>query len=317
MYKAIHIAGMHVPMYSLMVFFGIVAFFITYFVLVERKEGVERVSSNRLLFSSALGIVVLALSAFVFNSIFHSIEQGRIVVGGITWLGGVLGAFPVMVLLIHNFVPQAKGNALYFFSLLIPGIVIGHAFGRLGCFFGGCCYGGPTDSFLGVVFPEGSSAAKTYGYGVKVYPTQLFEAAFEFLLFTVMIIFRKKLKYYNVEIYLIAYGIFRFLMEFLRGDDRGGTGFFLTPSQLMCIILLITATLLILYRNRIIFKKLNDKCIVWQKEALAAIKNPPAKREDRAAVSLKTLKELHELKEQGILTEEEYEQKKKDILNRL
>lgn len=318
MLRAIHIGGMHVPMYSLMVFLGIVAFFTTYFVTVEKKEGVERVSSNRLLFSSGVGIVVLGLSAFVFNSVFHSIEQGRIVIGGITWLGGVVGAFPAMVLLIHRFVPRAKGNALYFFSLLVPGIVIGHAFGRLGCFFGGCCYGKVTDSIFGISFPEGSTAALQYpaesGGSLPVFPTQLFEAAFEFVLFAVLMIFRKKLKKYNIEIYLIAYGVFRFLLEFLRGDDRGTTGFFLSPSQFMCILLLIAAVLLILYRNNIVFKKLNAKCLVWQQEAVLAVNNPPKKKAD---VSLSTLKELHSMMEEGIITEQEYEEKKKDILKRL
>ena len=318
MLRAIHIAGIHVPMYSVMVFLGIVAFFITYFVIVEKKEGVERASSNRLLFSSALGIAVLGLSAFVFNSIFHSIEKGKIVLGGITWLGGVIGAFPVMVLLIHRLVPQAKGNALYFFSLLIPGIVIGHAFGRIGCFLGGCCYGKVTDSIFGISFPEGSSAANLYpaegGGSLPVFPTQLFEAVFEFILFAVLIIFRKKLKKYNVEIYLIAYGVFRFIMEFLRGDDRGTTGFFLSPSQFMCIILLITAVLLILYRNNVIFKKLNEKCLVWQQEAVQTTTGSPKKKAD---ASLATLKELHSLMEAGVITEQEYQEKKKDILKRL
>lgn len=315
MLPAIHVFGIHIPMYSLMLILGIVAFIITYLVIVERVEKVDRTTSNRLLFTSALGIAVLGLSALVFNSIFHSIETGKIVIGGITWLGGVIGLFPFMIFAIHKLVPKAKGSAIEYFSLIIPGLVLGHAFGRVGCFFGGCCYGKVTDSIFGVVFPEGSLAALQYpaenGASLPVFPTQLFEAVFELVLFAVMVAGYKKFKKYNVEIYLIAYGIFRFLIEFLRGDDRGSTGFFLSPAQFICILILIAAVLLILFRRGIIFKKLYAKCAVWKEEAKSASTHK------KGEVSLDTLKELHEMMEKGIITEEEYNEKKKDILNRL
>ncbi len=306
-------------MYSLMVFLGIVAFFAIYFILVEKGERLDRFTSNRMIFAGALGIVVLYASAFVLNSLFHTIEKGEIVIGGITWLGGVLGAFPFTIFAIHKLVPRAKGDALAYFSMLIPGLVIGHAFGRLGCFFGGCCFGKVTDSIFGVSFPEGSTAANLYpggpnGGSLPVYPTQLFESLFEFILGLVLILSYKKLKRYNVEIYLIAYGVFRFLMEFLRGDDRGATRIWFSPSQLMCILLLVAAVLLILYRNGVIFKKLGAKCAVWREEAK---KNPTPVRKKRGESPADTLRKLYELKEDGILSEEEYETKKRDLLDRM
>lgn len=326
MLRAIHIGGMHVSMYSLMLFCGIVAFYVLYIVLVERKERMERASSNRLIVVSALGIAVLGASALVFNSIFHSIEKGELVIGGITWLGGVVGMIPFMIFMIHAFVPQAKGNAVYYFSILMPGLVLGHMFGRLGCFFAGCCYGQVTDSVFGVSFPAGSAAANLYpggpnGGSLPVLPTQLFEAAFELVLFIVLIVFYKRLKKYNVEIYMISYGVFRFIMEFFRGDDRGGTGFFLTPSQLLCIFLLLGAMFLILYRNGLIFKKLQAKCVVWQQEAKEAAEKPKTRRVTRTErvenESLSALKELHAMKEEGLITEDEFNAKKKEILKRL
>lgn len=318
MLKAIHLFGIHIPMYSVMVFLGIAAFFLTYFLLVEKGEKIDRFNSNRILFAAALGIVVFGISAFILNSVFHSIEQGKLVIGGITWLGGVVGAFPFTIFAIHKLVPRAKGNALNYFSLLIPGLVIGHAFGRLGCFCAGCCFGGVTNSVFGISFPAGSSAAELYpgpdGNSLPVYPTQLFEAAFETLLALVLIVFRKKLKKYNVEIYLIAYGVFRFLIEFLRGDDRGATGMYLSPSQFMCLLLFVAATFLILYRNGVIFKKLHAKCLVWQSEAEEEVRRPSKKQENS---SLATIKELHRMMEAGIISEEEFREKKEEILKRL
>lgn len=308
-----------------MVFLGLVAYIVNLLAVVK-VEKIGRYTANRMIFLSVIGFAVLGVSAFILNSVFHTIETGYITIGGITWLGGVIGAVPFMIFAFHKFAPKAKGNALNYFSLFIPGLVIGHAFGRMGCFFAGCCYGGVTDSIFGVVFPEGSLAAEQYpsgdGTSLPVWPTQLFEACFEFALFLVMMIFRKKLKKYNIEIYCIAYGIFRFLIEFLRGDDRGATGMALTPSQIMSIILLIGAVCLILFRNGVIFKKLNAKCAVWREEAAAYNDTVPApSRADGAAVAAvapaEALKQLHELFEQGIITREEYEAKKKDLLNRM
>ena len=269
--------------------------------------------------------------AAFFDSLFHFIEEGQIVSGGITWLGGVSGAFPTMVLLIHYFVPKKKGDALNTFSLLIPGTVLAHALGRVGCFFGGCCYGKVTDSVFGVTFPVGSIAAKTYPLdptdlentvSQPVLPTQLYEAVFELVLFILMMVFYKKLRKYFVETYCFAYGTFRFLLEFLRGDDRGATGFALSPSQIMSIILLVTGVLLVLYRKGVIFRGLAGKCVKW-KAAADALPWPPAPKAPfgtqaaMAPAPTDTLRELHKLFEDGILSKEEYEKKKEDILKRM
>lgn len=268
MYPVIHVFGFHVASYALMAFLGIYAFALCYFFIVEKGSKLDRVSSNRLIFASAIGIVSMYIFAYLFNSLYHSIEQGKIVWGGITWLGGVIGSFPVTIALIHFLVPKARANAVYYFSLLLPEIVIGHAFGRLGCFLAGCCFGRVTDSFLGVTFPDGSTAAKyaisETGANYAVLPTQLFEAVFEFVLFFVMIFALKKHKKYNLAVYFITYGIFRFIIEFMRADDRGSLGSLLSPSQWTCIVMVILAGFLILFQRGIAFDKLNKKCAEWR-----------------------------------------------------
>lgn len=327
-------------MYATMVVIGAIAYLLYYKLVVVRREGIERATDNRLIFVSILGFATLGVSAFIMNSIFHSIEEGRIVFGGITWLGGVIGCIPAVYCFIHFLVPKEKGNALNRFSTMMPGLVLAHGFGRIGCFLGGCCYGARTDSFLGVVFPAGSSAGRQYpntlAEGVvkkvthangtveevlqypslPVLPTQLFEAAFAFILFAVMLIFYKKFKHINVEIYCFAYGTFRFILEFFRGDDRGGTGFTLSPSQLMSLIIIVGATLLILYKKNIIFKKLYAKCEGWREEA----KTLPASGTalfTRRQTPTESIRELHKLMEDGIITKEEFESKKKELMKRL
>ena len=285
------------------------------FVWAKRKEKLRNFTANRMIFVMVIGLIVLLVSAFLFNSLFHSIERGEIVFGGITWLGGVVGLFVFMIIAFHKLVPEAKGNEFKYFSLMIPGMVLGHAFGRVGCFLAGCCYGMPTDGPFGVIFPEGSAAANQYGYGTPVLPTQLFEAAFELIFFAVMMFTYKKSKYFEVEIYSIGYGVFRFILEFFRGDDRGSTGFFLTPAQFLCILFVTAGVLVILTRKGIIFKKIYQKMLADQDSAAKEMVIIDKRIEDEKAVD--RIGEIYALKQKGLITDKEYEEKKKELLKKI
>ena len=308
----IHLGFFAIPSYALFALIGMIGFVITTVIIFEKAEKKPKAVTNRFLIISIFGFAALYAFAFIFNSLFHSIEEGKIVLGGITWLGGVIGGFPVTVLLIHYFAPTAKGRALEHFDLLVPGIAVAHGIGRIGCFLAGCCYGGVTDSPLGVSFPEGSAAALQYpsesGGSLPVLPTQLFEAGFEILVFLFMIIGYKIFKHHFLEIYAFAYGVFRFALEFFRGDDRGATGFLLTPSQFMSILLIVAGSLCLLYKKGIVFKKLRAKM-----DSLAVQVS-----EGGVPLTLKSTRMLRELKQlcdDGVITEEEFNEKKKEILN--
>ena len=134
-------------------------------------------------------------------------------------------------------------------STAIVSIVLAHAFGRIGCLFAGCCYGKITDMWYGI---------QMYEHGVleKRIPTQLIEAIYLFLLFTLLqYILIKRNNRKTPAIYMIMYGIFRFFIEFLRDDNRGSLGSsILSPSQLISIVLVVAGTiLLVLYYTK--FKK--------------------------------------------------------------
>ena len=232
----LEIAGFKIPMYSLMIAIGVFFGGLYFFLVTFKEEHFSKLTLKRFFFAIVLSAICLVIGAALFDSLFHSIEEGTLVIGGITWLGGVVIGFPSLVLLAHLLIPEAKGKSLKFVSLIIPSIVLAHAFGRIGCFFGGCCYGKVTDSIFGVKFPFLEE---------KVLPTQLFETIFDFILFSVMAVLRKKIKYHNFEIYFIAYGVFRFFNEFLRGDDRGATYSVLSPAQLLSICIIIAGIIII------------------------------------------------------------------------
>ena len=113
-----------------------------------------------------------------------------------------------------------------------PVIAIIHGFGRIGCFMGGCCYGVEWEH--GIIFQNSLVESAN---GVPRLPVQLIEAGFEFALGITLFVLLAKHRLYGklLCLYLIAYPIERFIIEFWRGDEyRGFIGVFST-SQLISI----------------------------------------------------------------------------------
>ncbi len=116
---------------------------------------------------------------------------------------------------------------------LTPPFILFHFCGRIGCFFGGCCYGKATDSCLGIVFPD-NPAAGIYHNGIKCYPTQLFEA-FALLIILIAVCAIKN----KIFCYLLFYSVCRFVIEFFRGDERGYISQFISPAQTISIVVFV------------------------------------------------------------------------------
>lgn len=153
----------------------------------------------------------------------HPLEIILINRGGLVWYGGLL----VSIFSLWVFTRIRKQDFLSFLDFLAPYACIGQAFGRLGCFFRGCCYGKPTDSWLGIYFPI---------YDQVIYPTQLLSVLKLVIIFVILRLLSKKVSFRGgiFFTYLMLYSLGRFLIEFLRGDsDFLFLG--LTPFQLMSI----------------------------------------------------------------------------------
>ena len=268
----IHVLGLPLPMYSVMLALGIAAFLILYFFAYRREYRTDRVTFNRLTFSALLSIAALGIFAFLFDGLFHSIEEGELSFGGITWLGGVAGAFPAVLILVHRLVPKKRGYALDVLDALIPGLAVAHGLGRVGCFLGGCCFGRVTESPLGVVFPEGSLAETLYPNpladgSLPVLPTQLLEAGLELVLFVTLILLSRRTRRYNTAIWSMAYAVFRFTLEFFRGDDRGSTALPISPAQVLSILLFLFGLLVLLMRLGYTPKRIAAQISAWRAEA--------------------------------------------------
>ena len=159
---------------------------------------------------------------------------GRVPWGTAAAMPGIIGG-AVILFVAANTVRVPLGRYL---RLTIPFVCYMHAWGRLGCFMAGCCHGLPTESFLGVQFPADSQACQLHGLK-PVHPTQLYEMAF--LIALGLATQLRVPLHHRVMVYLVAYGTGRFLIEFVRGDNRGVIDLIpsLSPSQHLAILFVI------------------------------------------------------------------------------
>lgn len=164
--------------------------------------------------------------------------------GGVFSGGLVAGFFVAWWFLRKHHMP-----ALATCDSFAPGLAMGHAIGRLGCFAAGCCYGKPTHHFWGVTFTNPLAAAITgTPLNQPLEPTQLIESAAELCIFFLLtwMFARRKFDGQIFGAYLFLYGIARFLIEFLRNDPgRGGPYFnLLSGTQLIAIALVLAGGLI-------------------------------------------------------------------------
>ena len=241
-------------MYGLMIAIGILGTFIT-LTLLGKKFGISESFLDFTFFTGIGAIAVGFFSSMLFQAIYNYIENpsaGFRLGESMTFIGGLIGgvvAFRLGYLIARN---KLHGRVTDLLPIAPCCITIAHAFGRLGCFFAGCCYGKATDSFLGVKFPhEYYRDGKLYvneDLLTPVYPTQLYEAIFLFIIFGVMLFLLLKFDFkYNMSVYVISYGIFRFCNEFLRGDHRGELVAGISPSQFWSILMVVIGVALIFF----------------------------------------------------------------------
>ncbi len=212
-------------LYGLMIAIGLLAAFAVLFYYGKKKK-IEEKFIDFIFYNGIVSIAVGFGAAALFQATYNYIENpaaGFKISGSITFMGGLLGGVVCFLLIYFLFRKKFKTKLTETLSMFPCAILIAHGFGRIGCFFAGCCHGTETDFFLGVQFP---------GMDAPVHPTQLYEAAFLFLMFGICfyLLMKKDFKH-NLSVYLVAYGVFRFLIEYLRGDHRGEFVAGISPSQ--------------------------------------------------------------------------------------
>ena len=201
----------------------------------------------------AAGIIGARLLYVLLNLRYYlsdPIEIIKLSKGGLVWYGGFLAAILAGAIYI-------KKNKLDFWEiadLISPYAALAQAFGRIGCFLNGCCYGVAASS--GFMF-----ATSRCGDPTLRYPVQLYSAIALILIFSILRIWQDR-KQFPGEIFLgycMLYSYKRFLIEFLRADNpKIFLG--LTMSQVISVCVLIAGAIIFIY-----------KAVAWKKRRSRSI----------------------------------------------
>lgn len=242
MHPFIHIGGIQLPVYGLMSLLGVGAAAL-YLWRANRRAGEQALPPDEIVNVVAImGVgalvgakqlyIVTMLPALIRNwSSLPSMPAAllSLVSSGGVFYGGLLGALAAAALYCRRFRQDWRPLA----ALFAPALPLFHAFGRIGCFFSGCCWGVPVS--WGVVYRDSIGAPN----GVALFPVQLLEAAINAALFAVLAVLAKKLKnpWHVMPIYLASYAVCRFGLEFLRGDTIRGV-YLLSTSQWISLLIL-------------------------------------------------------------------------------
>jgi phosphatidylglycerol---prolipoprotein diacylglyceryl transferase len=178
-------------------------------------------------------------------------ELWTLVQSGGVFYGGLLGALPVAWWYSRRHGMDGWVTA----DVLAPGLAVGQAVGRLGCFAAGCCFGRPTTVPWAVTFrdPYATRAVGT-PLDVALHPTQLYESAAALLLFLLLLWLSKRKRFHGqiALVYLFVYAAARFVIEFYRGDPSRGTvlGGWVSTSQFVALLIALTVAVLYPYLSR-------------------------------------------------------------------
>lgn len=175
---------------------------------------------------SKLLFIITMIPKIVYE--FSWMKLGYIIItSGFVFYGGLMGAIFGVYLFSRKFGYEFKKIS----NVMTPGFSLFHTFGRLGCFFGGCCYG--KESVWGIAMEADPD--------VRRIPIQLFESMFCLLLTVFILMLEKKLKGkgWLIKWYLSIYAVGRFIFEFFRGDLIRGIWFGLSTSQWVSLGILV------------------------------------------------------------------------------
>ena len=207
---AFHLGSKPIYWYGVMVAAGFLAAILHWSWRGKREGRPAGIGSDLAVWVMLGGVLGGRLAYIAANWDYFSANPGEIVRvdrGGLIYYGGFFGGGAAAAL----FARVRKLPVWAFADFASSGVPLGHAFGRIGCFLNGCCYGRPTEAPWGVCVADAHR-----------HPVQLYEAVLLAVLYLGLNAFarRRPAAGRGLAVYLAGYGGIRFLLEFLRGDDR-------------------------------------------------------------------------------------------------
>ncbi len=164
--------------------------------------------------------------------------------GGLVFVGGAIAAGLIAWLYLN------KKNEPFrkWLDAFAPGIAAGQALGRIGCVMAGCCYGKQCSLPWSVTFKNPNSLAPL---NTPLHPTQLYHSLSGVIIFILLIAAKKKVRQPGqlFALFLMLYALFRFVVEFFRGDFRGHLGFLSVTQWIVCLVFILGLSLFYTFRR--------------------------------------------------------------------
>jgi phosphatidylglycerol---prolipoprotein diacylglyceryl transferase len=254
--RLFQIGGFSLPTYGVLVATGVISGLFMAANLSKRQGQDPENAWNLGIYMVLAGIVGAKLLLIINDFGWYAAHPKEIFSFGVlqaagVFYGGVIAAFATAVW----YVRRHHMPILRTCDAFAPGLALGHAIGRIGCFAAGCCYGKETSHWWGVTF-RNPLAAQLVGtpLNVPLEPTQLFESAIELanFVFLFWLFKRKSFEGQIIGSYLFIYGVARYFIEFIRNDpDRGNFFGIMTGTQFIAVCMVVAGGLLWLRRAQL------------------------------------------------------------------
>ena len=218
--------------------------------LLKFKYSISRYT--RIFFLSAAGMLAGAKLFGFLTGLYRALANREAITTdtflntGIVFYGGLIGFLLTFLLVCRAWNKEIDYGAVDIAAVCVP---LFHFWGRLGCFFAGCCYGRESRPAFSVLY-----TARIEGEIVTAsrVPVQLVESVLNLMIFAVLIIFlfREMFREHLLIIYLFIYAAMRIVLEFFRGDSVRGVWNGVSFSQLISTVILIGCILMIAKRPK-------------------------------------------------------------------
>lgn len=235
------LSGVSIPVqgYGMMILIG----FLTGVWMAARRSRLLGIDPKHCLDISVGGVLVGLIGARVMHVLmywprfdpFHAggfdasrvVDMFKVWEGGLVFFGTLLSVLPY----VYIYCKRAKIPPLPFLDLVMPCIFAGQAFGRIGCFLNGCCYGKPTALPWAVQFPPGSPPYEFHvsenliranaTCSLSIHPAQIYASISAALIAAFLYAYWPRRRYDGMilSLSLIMAGSVRFFEELLRSDE--------------------------------------------------------------------------------------------------